>query len=189
MFPVLSPIEMAGHKGENEIADAVAADRLAGADGAWEKLAARLRAIPAYVRMFTAAFLEVRSADDISLVQAANAIAAFEADAFRADGSPFDRYLESRDPDVLTDDAYRGMALFYGEAGCSACHAGPFQTDHDFHAIAMPQIGPGKGDGSDGSYWSATGFPAQLEDRGRYASPSISGTSTNSAHRACAMSP
>ncbi|MCP4203697.1 MAG: cytochrome-c peroxidase, partial [bacterium] len=25
-----------------------------------------------------------------------------------------------------------------------------FQTDHDFHAIGMPQIGPGKGDGFDG---------------------------------------
>ena len=168
MFPVLSPIEMAGHKGENEIADAVAADRLAGADGAWEKLAKRLRLIPDYVRLFKAAYSSILSAEDISFVQAANAIAAFEADVFRADNSPFDRYLVSRDPGTLQDGAYRGMALFYGEAGCSACHAGPFQTDHDFHAIAMPQIGPGKGDGSDGSYWSATGFPAQLEDRGRY---------------------
>ena len=24
------------------------------------------------------------------------------------------------------------------------CHSGQFQTDHHFHAIAMPQIGPGK---------------------------------------------
>ena len=36
------------------------------------------------------------------------------------------------------------MALFYGKAQCSACHAGQFQTDHDFHAIALPQVGPGK---------------------------------------------
>ena len=36
------------------------------------------------------------------------------------------------------------MSLFYGEAGCSNCHSGWFQTDHDFHSIAMPQIGPGK---------------------------------------------
>ena len=36
------------------------------------------------------------------------------------------------------------MELFYGKAGCDSCHAGRFQTDHDFHAIAMPQLGPGK---------------------------------------------
>ncbi len=36
------------------------------------------------------------------------------------------------------------MDLFYGKAGCGVCHSGQFQTDHDFHAIAMPQIGPGK---------------------------------------------
>ena len=41
-------------------------------------------------------------------------------------------------------NALAGLNLFYGAAGCSTCHAGQFQTDHQFHAIAMPQIGPGK---------------------------------------------
>ena len=36
------------------------------------------------------------------------------------------------------------MRLFYGEAGCAACHSGPFLTDHDFHAMGEPQFGPGK---------------------------------------------
>ena len=40
------------------------------------------------------------------------------------------------------------MKVFYGKAGCGDCHRGAFQTDHEFHAIAMPQIGPGKGDNS-----------------------------------------
>lgn len=30
---------------------------------------------------------------------------------------------------------------------CATCHSGKFQTNHDFHAIAIPQIGPGKEDG------------------------------------------
>ena len=30
------------------------------------------------------------------------------------------------------------------EAGCSTCHAGKFLTDHDFHALGVPQFGPGK---------------------------------------------
>ena len=42
------------------------------------------------------------------------------------------------------------MDLFYGKAACVSCHSGSFQTDQEFHAVAIPQIGPGKGDGSDG---------------------------------------
>jgi cytochrome c peroxidase len=168
MFPVLSSVEMAGHKGENEIADAAAADRLAGPDGAWDRLAARLRAYPEYVSLFRAAYPDVRTPDEVTYVLAANAIAAFEATAFRADRSPFDAFLNTGDAGVLDEPARRGMDLFYGEAGCANCHAGPFQSDQGFHAVAMPQIGPGKGDGANDSYWRATGFPARLEDYGRY---------------------
>lgn len=168
MFPVLSAVEMAGHRGENEIADAAALDRLDGPDGAWANLAARLQAVPAYVEKFKAAFTDVTKPDEITFVHAANAIAAFEASAFRPDDSPFDHYLETRDPIELEPEAYRGMTLFYGEAGCSQCHSGTFQTDQQFHAIAMPQIGPGKNDGFDQSYWQATGFTKRLEDFGRF---------------------
>lgn len=168
MFPVLSHVEMAGHKGENEVADAIALDHLGGVDGAWDRLAARLRRIPKYVSLFRAAFDDVTIADDITFVHAANSIAAFEATAFRADRSPFDEYLRTGNDGVLTPKARAGMAVFYGKGGCGGCHAGPFQTDQQFHAIAMPQIGPGKGDGADPSYWMETGFPVRLEDRGRY---------------------
>jgi cytochrome c peroxidase len=44
----------------------------------------------------------------------------------------------------ISDAAMAGMEMFYGKAQCSTCHSGQFQTDHSFHAIAMPQIGPGK---------------------------------------------
>ena len=71
------------------------------------------------------------------------------------------------DPGAMSPDARRGMALFYGRANCSSCHEGPFQTDHRYHAIAMPQIGPGKADGRDPSYWNETGINAVLEDFGR----------------------
>lgn len=168
MFPVTSAVEMAGAATENPISDAAARGDLASEDGVWAQLADRLRATPAYVDLFEAAFSDIEAAEDITFVHAANAIAAFEAAAFKADGSPFDRYLETRDETVLGEDARRGMALFYGDAGCSSCHSGKFQTDHDFHAIAIPQIGPGKGDGWDLSYWRATGFVGRLEDHGRY---------------------
>jgi cytochrome c peroxidase len=149
MFPVTSGTEMAGQPGENPVADAAAAGHLAGPGGVWDLLAQRLRAVPEYVELFRLAYDEVDAAEDIDFVLAANAIAAFESAAWRADDSPFDRYLRG-DVQALSGRAVRGLRLFYGKAGCSSCHAGPFQTDHSFHAIAMPQLGPGKGHGLDG---------------------------------------
>lgn len=167
MFPVTSPDEMAGQKGENPVADAVALNELGGPRGAWALLAARVAAIPEYAARFEAAFAHIEAPRDIRFTDIANAIAAFETVAFRADGSPFDEYLRTGDPAAMNTAANRGMALFYGEAGCAACHAGKLQTDHAFHAIAMPQIGPGKGDGTNSEYWEASGYAARLEDFGR----------------------
>ncbi len=149
MFPVTSAIEMAGRRGANEIGRAAARGRLAGDDGVWNLLAQRLRDNPEYVRLFQNAFDDVDDATDLTMVHAANAIAEFEMDAFRSDDSPFDRFLRGN-PAALSQQQRRGMNLFYGRAGCARCHGGALQTDRRFHSIAMPQVGPGTGDGPDG---------------------------------------
>jgi cytochrome c peroxidase len=146
MFPVTSGTEMAGQGGENEVADAAAAGDL---PLVWELLAQRLRETPGYVDLFVEAFPEINSAADIEYKHAANAIAEFEASVWRFDNSPFDRYLRG-EKKALSRSAKRGMKKFYGSWGCSDCHSGAFQTDQRFHSVAMPQIGPGKGDGVDG---------------------------------------
>ncbi|MET1414705.1 cytochrome c peroxidase [Roseibium sp. HPY-6] len=161
MFPVLSPVEMAGQKGENPVATAVAEDRPA---DAWDLLAKRLSGIGVYREMFREAF----GSSKVSFVQAANALAAFQAVAFRSNGSPFEQTLRDGEFARLSDDVWAGIDLFYGRAGCDSCHSGPLMTDHGFHAIAMPQTGPGKGHGSDTSYWHASGFMDRLEDEGRF---------------------
>ncbi len=168
LFPLLSPIEMAGQKGENPVATASALGKLAGPDGAWRLLVQRLRDIPEYVTRFRAAYPGVRSAADVDITHVGNAIAAFETVSFRPDGSPFDEYLRTRRRSALPGRAALGMDLFYGKAGCSECHSGKFQTDNHFHAIGMPQLGPGKGDGWNHDYFKQTGFVARLEDFGRY---------------------
>ena len=152
MFPVTSATEMAGQGSENHIAKAAAKGNLAGPRGVWELLAERLQAIPEYVDMFKAAFPEdIFDKEDISYAHAANAIAAFEGVAWRADNSPFDQYLRG-DTSAMSANAIAGMNLFYNGDGngsaCADCHSGKFQTDHSFHAIAMPQIGPGRGSNS-----------------------------------------
>jgi len=149
LFPVTSPSEMAGQTGENSIADAVSKGNIAGPDGVWEQLAERLRAIPAYVDLFMTAYPEIQSSSDINIVHAANAIAAFEASSWPSNNTRFDQFLRG-DESALTDLETQGMQLFYGEASCFRCHSGPLLSDFDFHAIAMPQIGPGQGVGFEG---------------------------------------
>lgn len=145
MFPVTSAAEMAGQPGENAIADAA----VDGPGGVWSLLGQRLQNIPEYVDLFVDAFDDVDWAGDISFTHAANAIAAFEIDAWRADKSPWDAY-QSGNARALTKEQRKGSKLFFGRAGCSGCHSGDVFSDMEFHALAMPQIGPGKGDGFDG---------------------------------------
>jgi cytochrome c peroxidase len=149
MFPVTSGAEMAGQMGENSIGNAAAANSLAGPDGVWAQIAVRLRNIDEYVDLFRRAFPDIQQAEDITYVHAANAIAAYESAAFQCTNSPFDQYLNG-DNDAMSEDAIAGMDLFYGEAGCVNCHSGKFQTDLNFYAIGIPQIGPGKGDNLQG---------------------------------------
>lgn len=182
MFPVTSPTEMAGQAGENSIADAANGGTLAGPGGVWEQLAGRLQAIPEYVDMFIAAFDDIDAASDITYGHAANAISAFERVFWRADDSPFDRYLRG-DNKAMSKNAIKGMKLFYrGRKGiaCADCHSGVLQTDHAFHSNAMPQIGAGRGDGYDGhedfGREQVTGDPA---DRYKFRTPSLRNVALN----------
>ena len=168
MFPVTSGTEMAGQKGENLQADLAAEGDLV---GVWEFIAEKLRNIPEYVNLFQEVFNISQS--EISYAHAANAIAAFEAATWRADSSPFDQFLRG-DKSALSRKAKRGMRLFYNKANCVGCHSGKFQTDHNFHAIAMPQIGPGKGDGIDGNEdFGRERVTSDNDDRCKFRTPSL----------------
>ncbi len=149
LFPLTSGAEMAGQASENPIGTAAANGDLAGPNGVWQLITERLRANAAYVDLFQAAYDDVSVAGDITIVHAANAIAAFEASSWPSNNSPFDRFLRG-DNSALSNLERQGMRLFYGRARCSTCHSGPLLSDFDFHAIAMPQIGPGKGVGVNG---------------------------------------
>lgn len=155
MFPVLSPDEMAGHYGENDVSTAVRQGLITGEGGAWDLIARRVAGIDVYADQFSAVYPHIETPDDIGFVDISNAVAAFMEFEWRSDTSPFDQFLRGEVP--LSDQAAVGAALFYGDAGCSDCHSGPFQTDHSFHAMAAPQIGPGK----------AARFETHARDEGR----------------------
>lgn len=156
LFPITNFAEMMGEIGDNEVSSVVI-PRIGPANFPviWNTYMERLRNIPLYVQMFMDAYPEeILGAQDMQIQHYANAVGAFQAVAFRSDSSPFDDYLRGNS-DAMTAQQVRGMELFYGESGCSSCHSGVFQTDQGFHAIAMPQVGPGPE------------FRFPLQDRGR----------------------
>lgn len=142
MFPVLSRDEMAGSQGENDIANRVRQGIITGDGGAWDLLARRVAGVPEYAEQFRAVYPHVEGPDDIAFTDISNAIAAFISFEWRSDTAPFDGVLKGEIE--FEGQAQSGLEIFYGEGGCSECHAGPFLTDHRFHAMAAPQIGPGK---------------------------------------------
>ena len=169
MFPVLSQDEMAGHYGESDISKAVRTGLLTGPGGAWDLIAKRVEAVPDYREMFDA----VIGPRPILFTDISNVIAEFIVFEWRTDDSPFDRHLRGTEP--LSGPAAEGVELFYGKAACDSCHSGKFLTDQSFHAIAMPQIGPGKverfeSDSRDIGRFRVTGDP---DDAYRFRTPSL----------------
>ncbi|MHC4829627.1 MAG: cytochrome-c peroxidase [Planctomycetota bacterium] len=136
MFPVTSHDEMRGQPGENAIANAADNEQV------WGLLMSRLAQISEYETMFLSAF-GAASMNDLNFGHAARAIAAFERDTWTALDTPFDRYLRG-DNGALSEQQKRGALLFATTAGCTDCHNGPLLTDLEHHALAVPQIGPGK---------------------------------------------
>lgn len=144
MFPPTSRDEMRGAIGDtavdgrpNELALIDDGDLT----GIWDGIIARLLHIPEYVEMFDAAFPAV-APEDLGYEHAAEAIAAYEAEAFDFSATPLDRYLAG-DDDALTVTEKRGAEIFI-ETGCAVCHRGPLLTDQAYHALGVPQVGPGK---------------------------------------------
>lgn len=109
----------------------------------WAAIMDRLLAIPEYGDMFAAAFPDT-PAEELTYEHAARALAAFEMAELTMTRSPLDHYLDG-DDEAMTLEQKRGALLFFGEAGCSACHAGPFLGGRSFHNVGVPQIGPGGG--------------------------------------------
>lgn len=172
MFPVAGRDEMRGHAGD--LTSTGEPNELAGiADGnfpaIWRGLMTRILAVPEYRSLFAAAYPTV-PAESLGFQHAANAIAEFVSVTWRADASPFDRYLAG-DHDALPDSAKRGALLFYGKGRCSACHSGPQLTDMRYHNIAVPDLGPGfEPNGRDEGRARVTGLAA---DRFAFRTPAL----------------
>lgn len=87
-----------------------------------KEIVARFRSDPEYQAMFRAAFGGERQ--PVSIRNIANALAAFERELISG-RSPYDRLVYGGDEHAMSEQAWRGMQLFYStRAGCSECHRG-----------------------------------------------------------------
>ena len=137
MLPIVSRQEMAGATFGNEPSTVIR-----------ERLAERLRGIPAYVTQFETVF----GNSDITPLRMAEAIAAFERQLIFT-ASPWDDYIAGED-EALSDQQKRGALLFFGELNpqlnCVQCHSGNTFTDLQHYNLLVPQVGTGKRNGPSG---------------------------------------
>ncbi len=167
LFPLTSPEEMLGTVTDNGIAARFTAPK-----DIWNALMLRIKNNTQYMQMLRSAYPGL-SDDQFGIQHIGNALAAFQDQNFRADASPFDRFLKGDDA-MMTTTALQGAQIFYGRAQCSTCHAGTLQSDQQFHSIAVPQFGIGKGHGSSlREDYGRGGITNLAADRYKFRTPSL----------------
>ncbi|MEM6897304.1 MAG: cytochrome c peroxidase [Pseudomonadota bacterium] len=169
VLPLTAQFEMAGNPKENEVAGAVH-DRI---DAAWPILAKRVRIIPEYGAMFVDAFDHIDASEEVTIVEVANALGAFIGREWQSFDSPYDQWMS--EGTALHPAAERGRQIFFGQAGCAGCHAGPLFTDQKFHALGLPAFGPGRTRRFDPMPRDVgrMGETDRLEDAYRFRTPSL----------------
>ena len=125
---------------------------------------------------FQTAFQSVQPAANlITFRNVAKAIGEFERSMLFVNNA-WRQYING-DALALTEQQKAGAILFFtpmnqGGGGCSGCHQGDSFTDNRHHLIAFPQIGPGKGDGSNDDFGRERETSDPL-DRYRFRTPSL----------------
>ena len=151
-FPVTSPEEMRGFTFEagndNAAVRTHLSERLQGVGGEL--------VVNQWLEAFRTGFdSPAGTAEElITFANITDAIAEYERSQVFVE-NPWKAYVEG-DDSALTMEQKQGAMLFFnsvadGGAGCAGCHSGDFFSDEDFHVLAIPQIGRGKGDGDTGT--------------------------------------
>lgn len=140
----------------------------------------RINTIPRYQNMFQLVF----PADPapINRLNVALAIAAFERTVL-ANDSPFQHWLRGNS-NAMTRAGKRGAILFFGKAGCVACHTGPALNSMTFYALGMNDLdgawdvtrvnlAPFGGTVPDAARKGRGGFTGLAEDEYKFKTPQL----------------
>jgi cytochrome c peroxidase len=115
--------------------------------GIWTALMKRLGAVPAYRKLFQAAY-QGTTFNQMSFAHASNAMAGFMLGQLSFTRTPWDAFLRGDDR-ALTLKQLRGAQFFMAQ-NCAICHSGPALSTGAFANVALVQLGPGQGDGPTG---------------------------------------
>ena len=154
-FPVTSNEEMKGFD-HSEYTGQTIRELLAGRLGGYGNESDALINVDHWLEKFRVALSDAEgSAEELITEQNVSMLISEYERSQAFVNTPWKRYIEGN-KNAISTNAKKGAVLFYsssseGGANCSSCHAGDFFTDESFHNLAMPQIGPGKGNGEDGS--------------------------------------
>ncbi|GAB3585367.1 cytochrome c peroxidase [Hymenobacter daeguensis] len=117
LLPLATLEEMRGHQGTEA--------------AALDTVVARLRALPAYAILFSAAFAE---AMPITAPNIGKALACFERTLLATD-APFDQYMRGNKA-ALSALEVQGLNAFVA-SGCAKCHSGPMLSDYKTHVLGV----------------------------------------------------
>lgn len=124
----------------------------------WPDVVAKLQSDDRYPQLFFEAF----GSSEVDSNRVTEALAAFETTLLSFQ-SPYDAFFYEGQPS-LDSSALRGFELFFGEAECVHCHAGPLLTDQTFKSNGLDGVvtDPGLG--------GVTGDPLDL---GKFKVPTL----------------
>ena len=130
-FPVTSPEEMRGFTTAQGATDVIRTYLEGQLAGDWD-----------------AEFTDAYGDAAITYERIAESIGEYERSQIFVD-TPWKAYVEGN-ISAISASAKRGATMFFssiedGGANCVSCHSGDFFTDEQFHVLATPQIGRGKG--------------------------------------------
>ena len=113
--------------------------------------------------------------DSVTFDNMADAIGEYERSQVFVN-SPWKAYVQG-DINALTEEEKRGAHLFFssyeeGGMNCVSCHSGDFYTDESFHVMAVPQVGHGKGNGTEDDFGRAN-VTDNDADRYKFRTPTL----------------
>ncbi len=177
-FPVLNVLEMKGTTAFAGLADGAVRNHIAARIGNYGTGLGALQPSQWLARFRTAFNNPSGSAEQlITFDNIALAIAEYQRSAVFVD-NPWARYVRG-DNAAISEQAKQGALVFFrttaqGGAQCSQCHQGDFFTDERMHAVGFPQVGPGLGDGVNGSDdFGRARQTSNIGDRYQFRTPSL----------------
>jgi len=163
-FPVTSPEEMKGFVFEAGNSNTVLRDALA------TRFTSQTIA-----NTWQAEFDGVYGASSVNFANIVDAIGEYERSQVFVN-TPWKSYVQG-DTNAISIEAKRGAKLFFssyeeGGMNCVACHSGDFFTDEGFHVTAMPQVGHGKGNGTEDDF-GRTRESSEAVDKYAFRTPTL----------------